>query len=124
MSQTIYRNKQGIPLNETPKSDAAAARTLQLRKPRIRGPSGSVAQSVRNAQRSGIHRKRKSWPNKLKWKHGMRHGRGKQIWKDGSIYEGYWRENLSHGIDILHNVRKGKNDPRRRRRLRRRMGLR
>ena len=37
----------------------------------------------------------------------MRHGRGiypkilnlgKQLWRDGSIYEGYWKENLSHGI--------------------------
>jgi hypothetical protein len=24
------------------------------------------------------------------WKNGLRHGKGKQIWDDGSIYEGYW----------------------------------
>jgi len=43
------------------------------------------------------------------WKHGQRHGRGKQLWyywllfklfilrKDGSIYEGYWKDNMAHG---------------------------
>jgi hypothetical protein len=24
-------------------------------------------------------------------------GRGKQMWKDGSIYEGYWLDNMAHG---------------------------
>mmetsp|Transcript_23481 Transcript_23481/g.20409 ORF Transcript_23481/g.20409 Transcript_23481/m.20409 type:complete len:198 (+) Transcript_23481:701-1294(+) len=31
------------------------------------------------------------------WKKGLRHGRGKQIWSDGSQYEGYWRNNMANG---------------------------
>jgi hypothetical protein len=27
----------------------------------------------------------------------MRHGKGKQLWKDGSVYEGYWKNNMAHG---------------------------
>lgn len=27
----------------------------------------------------------------------QRHGRGKQIWQDGSIYEGYWHNNVACG---------------------------
>lgn len=28
---------------------------------------------------------------------GKRCGRGKQYYRDGSIYEGYWRDGLRHG---------------------------
>ena len=38
------------------------------------------------------------------WKFGFRHGRGKQIWKDGSIYEGYWRNNTANGYGRLINA--------------------
>ena len=31
------------------------------------------------------------------WKFGLRHGKGKQVWKDGSYYEGYWKNNQAHG---------------------------
>lgn len=31
------------------------------------------------------------------WKHGMRHGRGMQIWADGARYDGYWRNNMQEG---------------------------
>jgi hypothetical protein len=24
------------------------------------------------------------------WKNGMKWGKGKQIWPDGSVYEGFW----------------------------------
>lgn len=27
----------------------------------------------------------------------MRHGRGRQIWKDGSIYEGFWKNDTAWG---------------------------
>jgi len=27
------------------------------------------------------------------WKHGERCGKGKQIWDDGSVYEGFWNKN-------------------------------
>ncbi len=27
------------------------------------------------------------------WRLGLRHGFGKQMWKDGSIYEGFWKDN-------------------------------
>ena len=35
------------------------------------------------------------------WKNNERNGRGKQLWKDGSIYEGYWKNNLAHGYGRL-----------------------
>lgn len=28
---------------------------------------------------------------------GERHGRGMQIWSDGSIYEGYWKRDQANG---------------------------
>jgi hypothetical protein len=31
------------------------------------------------------------------WRNGLRHGRGKQIWNDGSVYEGYWKNNMASG---------------------------
>lgn len=31
------------------------------------------------------------------WYKGERCGRGKQIWPDGSIYEGYWDRNTANG---------------------------
>lgn len=31
------------------------------------------------------------------WKHGVRHGKGKQVWRDGSVYEGFWMHNQAHG---------------------------
>lgn len=31
------------------------------------------------------------------WLNGQKHGRGKQIWPDGSFYEGYWYQNQAHG---------------------------
>jgi len=31
------------------------------------------------------------------WKLGARHGRGRQIWTDGSEYEGYWQNNTANG---------------------------
>lgn len=30
------------------------------------------------------------------WKHGKRHGRGKQHWTDGSVYEGYWLNDMAN----------------------------
>ena len=30
-----------------------------------------------------------------------RNGRGVQQWKDGSVYEGYWRNNLAYGFGRL-----------------------
>lgn len=30
-------------------------------------------------------------------KDGLRHGRGLQIWKDGSKYEGYWKNDMANG---------------------------
>lgn len=30
-------------------------------------------------------------------KDGLRHGRGLQIWKDGSKYEGYWSNDMANG---------------------------
>ena len=30
-------------------------------------------------------------------KDGLRHGKGLQIWKDGSKYEGYWRNDMANG---------------------------
>jgi hypothetical protein len=27
----------------------------------------------------------------------MRHGQGKQIWSDGSVYEGYWKYGMANG---------------------------
>lgn len=27
----------------------------------------------------------------------VRQGRGVQIWPDGSMYEGYWKDNKAHG---------------------------
>jgi len=39
----------------------------------------------------------------------MRHGRGKQLWKDGSIYEGYWKNNMAHGKGrLIHSDADGK----------------
>lgn len=35
------------------------------------------------------------------WKNNERNGRGKQLWKDGSVYEGYWKDNLAHGYGRL-----------------------
>ena len=35
---------------------------------------------------------------------GLRHGTGKQVWKDGSIYEGYWKDNMANGFGrLLHS---------------------
>ena len=31
------------------------------------------------------------------FKHGKRHGRGRQIWTDGSYYEGYWKDDMANG---------------------------
>ena len=31
----------------------------------------------------------------------MRHGRGKQYWTDGSIYEGYWKNDKANGMGRL-----------------------
>ena len=31
------------------------------------------------------------------WKYGTRHGRGKQLWSDGSIYEGYFESDMAYG---------------------------
>ena len=28
---------------------------------------------------------------------GMRNGRGKQVWEDFSLYEGYWKDNKANG---------------------------
>jgi len=28
---------------------------------------------------------------------GMRNGRGKQVWDDYSLYEGYWKDNKANG---------------------------
>ena len=30
-------------------------------------------------------------------KEGLRHGRGVQVWKDGSKYEGYWKNDMANG---------------------------
>lgn len=30
-------------------------------------------------------------------KEGLRHGKGLQIWKDGSKYEGYWKNDMANG---------------------------
>ena len=30
-------------------------------------------------------------------KEGLRHGRGLQVWKDGSKYEGYWKQDMANG---------------------------
>ncbi len=30
-------------------------------------------------------------------KEGLRHGKGVQVWKDGSKYEGYWRNDMANG---------------------------
>ena len=27
----------------------------------------------------------------------MRHGKGKQFWTDGSVYEGYWKDDQANG---------------------------
>ena len=35
------------------------------------------------------------------WKNGLRHGKGKQLWNDGSIYEGCWLENTANGYGRL-----------------------
>jgi hypothetical protein len=29
------------------------------------------------------------------WKDGQQTGKGKKIWKDGAIYEGYWTNNMA-----------------------------
>jgi len=31
------------------------------------------------------------------WQEGLRHGKGKQYWNDGSFYEGYWKNNMANG---------------------------
>lgn len=31
------------------------------------------------------------------WNFGLRHGKGKQIWKDGSRYDGFWENNKENG---------------------------
>ncbi|KAL4507195.1 hypothetical protein ABPG72_001988 [Tetrahymena utriculariae] len=37
------------------------------------------------------------------WKNGLRHGKGKQIWLDGSVYEGDWYQSKGHGYcKLLH----------------------
>lgn len=28
---------------------------------------------------------------------GLRHGKGKQVWEDYSLYEGYWMEDRANG---------------------------
>ena len=35
------------------------------------------------------------------WKNGRRFGRGKGIWKDGSIFEGYWVNGKASGFGQL-----------------------
>ena len=35
------------------------------------------------------------------WCYGKRHGRGKQIWNNGSIYEGYWKNDKAEGYGRL-----------------------
>ena len=27
----------------------------------------------------------------------MRQGKGKQLWSDGAMYEGYWKNDMAHG---------------------------
>jgi len=34
-------------------------------------------------------------------KTGMRDGIGVQIWPDGSVYEGYWKNDKAHGVGRL-----------------------
>ena len=34
-------------------------------------------------------------------KEGLREGRGLQVWKDGSKYEGYWRDDMANGYGRL-----------------------
>ncbi len=34
---------------------------------------------------------------KGQWRKGKRHGRGEQIWPDGSIYQGYWEDDMRNG---------------------------
>ena len=35
------------------------------------------------------------------WKNGLRDGKGKQIWSDGSVFTGDWLEDKAHGYGIL-----------------------
>ena len=34
-------------------------------------------------------------------KKGMKHGKGKQLFLDGSLYEGYWKHDMANGIGRL-----------------------
>ncbi|EGR34336.1 hypothetical protein IMG5_015740 [Ichthyophthirius multifiliis] len=38
------------------------------------------------------------------WKNGMREGKGKHIWPDGSFYNGEWKEDKAHGYGKLIHV--------------------
>jgi len=38
------------------------------------------------------------------WKDGLKHGKGKQIWNDGSAYEGYWARGMANGQGRLIHV--------------------
>lgn len=31
------------------------------------------------------------------WKDGKQEGRGRQVWKDGTFYEGYWSNGMANG---------------------------
>jgi len=42
---------------------------------------------------------------KGQWKNGKRHGRGEQIWPDGSIYQGHWEDDTRNGRGRFVNKR-------------------
>ena len=35
------------------------------------------------------------------YKHGKRHGRGEQVWEDGSVYDGYWKDDKITGKGMM-----------------------